>query len=283
MMFTKFLFYDLKQGIIEQKAKFILTFIVFFALSTYNFWILRIYELTNPEYFVNSPTTADYFIMLAGGVGKTEVNANEILGVIIPITWIILVLWIQFLTLSYPYENLYGIGKNLIVVSENRKIWWFSKCIWAVLMSVISYLIIVLSSFVAGLCFGAKFSIYANFYSVIQLEIDASNLTNSPWNILGIIVVGIIIIATLSLIQLCVSMIIKSIFSYLLIVFYIVSSVYTQTPLLIGNYLMGARNDIIITTGLNGYDGILICIWLMLFSIILGLYVFEKKDILGKD
>ena len=49
-MFIKFLDHDLRYGIGHAKKRLIVTFIMFFFLSIYHFWTLRIFELTDPQY-----------------------------------------------------------------------------------------------------------------------------------------------------------------------------------------------------------------------------------------
>ena len=71
-MFIKFLDHDLRYGIGRAKKRLIVTFIMFFFLSIYHFWTLRIFELTDPQYLESPVTTADYFLALIGGCGKVN-------------------------------------------------------------------------------------------------------------------------------------------------------------------------------------------------------------------
>ena len=71
-MFIKFLDHDLRYGIGHAKKRLIVTFIMFFFLSIYHFWTLRIFELTDPQYLESPVTTADYFLALIGGCGKVN-------------------------------------------------------------------------------------------------------------------------------------------------------------------------------------------------------------------
>ena len=71
-MFIKFLDHDLRYGVGRAKKRLIVTFIMFFFLSIYHFWTLRIFELTDPQYLESPVTTADYFLALIGGCGKVN-------------------------------------------------------------------------------------------------------------------------------------------------------------------------------------------------------------------
>ena len=61
-MFIKFLDHDLRYGIGHAKKRLIVTFIMFFFLSIYHFWTLRIFELTDPQYLESPVTKAVHFL-----------------------------------------------------------------------------------------------------------------------------------------------------------------------------------------------------------------------------
>ena len=75
-MFIKFLDHDLRYGIGHAKKRLVVTFIMFFFLSIYHFWTLRIFELTDPQYWESPVTTADYFLALIGGKANNKPVIN---------------------------------------------------------------------------------------------------------------------------------------------------------------------------------------------------------------
>ena len=128
-MFIKFLDHDLRYGIGRAKKRLIVTFIMFFFLSIYHFWTLRIFELTDPQYLESPVTTADYFLALIGGCGKVNLISGAENDFVMPTMWFVFVLWMQFTSLYYPFAELNGIGKQLMVLSGSRGNWWLSKCV----------------------------------------------------------------------------------------------------------------------------------------------------------
>ena len=116
-MFIKFLDHDLRYGIGRAKKRLIVTFIMFFFLSIYHFWTLRIFELTDPQYLESPVTTADYFLALIGGCGKVNLISGAENDFVMPTMWFVFVLWMQFTSLYYPFAELNGIGKQLMVLS----------------------------------------------------------------------------------------------------------------------------------------------------------------------
>ena len=111
-MFIKFLDHDLRYGIGRAKKRLIVTFIMFFFLSIYHFWTLRIFELTDPQYLESPVTTADYFLALIGGCGKVNLISGAENDFVMPTMWFVFVLWMQFTSLYYPIAELNGINNS---------------------------------------------------------------------------------------------------------------------------------------------------------------------------
>lgn len=281
-MFFKFFRHDVKNGIADHKARLVVGFLMFFCLSTYHFLTLRIYELTNPEFFESPATTGDYFLALVGGCGKVEQVEGGGSTFVMPVMWMVFLLWILFASLYYPFLDLNGMGKHLLCLSGQRSIWWFSKCLWTVCNTLINYLLAFAASTVAGLCFGAKLSMEANVYLYQELEMNAGNLTSETvWDTTPIFFLTALVLVALALLQLALSVAAKPLFSYLLMAAYLFAGAYVQSPALLGNFAMPARSSLLAENGLHPVLGVLLCLWVMAGSVLLGWALFEKKDILG--
>lgn len=280
-MFCKLLFHDLRTGLADHKGRILITFLLFFCLSTYHFFTLRIYELTNPEFFNRPVTTGDYFLALVGGCGKVEQLPGGGTTFTMPVLWLMFVLWMQFSSLYYPFADLNGMGKHLLCLSGQRTIWWFSKCLWTVCNTLVHYLAAFLASWTAGLCLGAVPSMEANVYLFQELKMNGELLTSeTTWNLFPIVVSLPLILTTLALLQLTLSVMIKPLFSYLLLAGLFVAGTYLQSPVLLGNFAMPARNSLLTTIGLPAALGILLCLWIAAGSVLLGQVLFEKMDLL---
>ena len=107
-MFCKFFAHDLRHGLGNHPCRLGVGFLLFFCLSSYHFLTLRIYELTNPEFFETPVTTGDYFLALTGGCGKVESVPGGGTTFTMPVLWITFVLWILFASLYYPFLDLQG-------------------------------------------------------------------------------------------------------------------------------------------------------------------------------
>lgn len=282
-MFFKFIKHDLFYGVVLQKVRIFVTFLMFFCLASYHFWTLRIFELTNPQYFESPVTTGDYFLSLIGGCGKVQISQGGDVEFVMPVMWLAFVLWILFCSLYYPFIDLQGMGKYRMVLSGGRGIWWLSKCIWAVVNTAVNYLVAFAASFVVGVCLGAKPSMQANWYLAQELTMRTDQLTTQDtWNLWPTFGLTLFVLITISLIQLVLSMKIKPQFAYLVIAAYLFAGAYMQSPVLVGNYAMAARSNLLVSTGLSPSLGILICLWGILASMAIGYFIFQYKDILGE-
>ena len=283
-MFIKFMKYDLRSGVFEQKSRTLITFLIFFFLSSYYFLTLRIYELTDPQYFETPVTTGDYFLSVIGGCGKVEFFAGMDNSFAMPTIWMCFVLWMQFVNLYYPFVDLQGMGKQLMVISGQRAIWWFSKCLWATVNSLVNYLLIFFASFVAGVCFGAQPSMQANWYLSRLLDMRMEDITtNTTWNIWPVFFQIGLFLVTFSLLQLFLSMAVKPLLSYFVLAAYLFAGAYIQSPIFLGNYLMAARSEWLVVTGLSSHLGICLGAGISIICIVGGVFLLKRKDILGTD
>ena len=76
-------------------------------------------------------TFADFVLLIAGG-SKTDIyDPSSNMPFVLPAEWMLSMLLMLFTSLRFPYRNLMGIGKTLMVEGE-RWSWWLSKCVWTV-------------------------------------------------------------------------------------------------------------------------------------------------------
>lgn len=281
-MFFKFVRHDLLHGLLGNKKHLVLTFIVFFFLASYHFLTLRIFSLTRPEYLQVPATTADYLLSVIGGCGKAEFYNGSPSSFSLPTMWMFYVLWMFFAVLYYPFNDLHGIGKQIMSLAGSRRVWWASKCVWAA-ATIAAHLVLVMAACaLSGLCFGARLSTKANYYLAAELDMDMSELTTATvWDLLPVLGLVALALMALALLQLALSAVMKPLFSYLLLAAYLFAGLYIQSPLLLGNYLMPARSRLLITTGLSPQAGAAAFCVIAVVSTVLGGAFFVRTDILG--
>ena len=78
------------------------------------------------------------------------------------------------------------------------------------------------------------------------------------------------------------SFILSPIYSFFIVICYLIASAYYCSPALIGNFSMIIRNQLFEPNGSNNLTAIIINISLIVIIILIGLFYFRKHDILKK-
>ena len=291
MMFINMVRCDLKNGLFKRWKVFLFvgllfSFIAFFSKVDFDA-VLRM----DPCPIKSDITLGDYFCYLIGGTsaGNNFIEfyddnglVNNMVSFNFPSIWALVFLVLLLVTLQYPYEDLMGFGKNVIVLSGKIQDWWFSKCIW-IISNVTAYFVIgIIFYSVTALLFGAKPSLsIGTYYPYYRFDI-IDYLTEEPWNIVPTLLMLIPVGIGLCTIQLTLSMITSRLASYLMTTAFILASAYWQNILLFPNISMIARSNSLSTIGLNPLVELVIIVWMSLISILVGFFYLRNTDILNK-
>jgi len=200
-----------------------------------------------------------------------------------PPGWILLNIFLSVVIGYYPLNDLKEYGAQILIRSKKRWQWWISKCIWimgnVLIFYAIGYIVITIFSLING---GLSLTPNHNV-SLAVLKLDTSSLTTKQVFSVGIIL-PIVTSMALSLMQLTIAMFSNSIFSNIFIISLLIASIYYCSPILMGNYLMMLRNNIMIgVKGIGTSTGIILSMAISFVSIALGILKFRTYDIIGKN
>lgn len=277
-MFYKCLKYDLKCGLLKEYKKYLIA-IGLFIIIGFDFFI----KMSDIEI-----TILDYFLYLF--LGMEEYVANPGNKFRFPALWVAVILYISYITLYYPYKDLNGYGKNILLNTQNKKTWYLSKCMWATSSTILYFLIgfVILSLF--AIFSGAKISADVSSKVVIKLIPFITTEQNLFYNDAMYykvtflhFILPVIICVMNNLLQLFLSLFIKPFYSFIFTISYTIASAYYLKNFMLGNYAMIARSNIFIDNGVNFTDGLFISLLVILVVIILGTGLFSKQDILNKE
>ena len=277
-MFYKCLKYDLKCGLLKEYKKYIVA-IGLFIIIGFDFFIkMNHIEITVPDYLF-------YFFF-----GMEEYVPSPGNKFRFPALWVAVILYVSYITLYYPYKDLNGYGKNILLNTQSKKTWYLSKCMWVTVSTIIYFLIgfVVLSLF--AIISGAETTADVSSNAVIKFIQFITTEQNLFYNdamyykvtILHFILPVIICVMN-NLLQLFLSLFIKPFFSFIFTVSYTIASAYYLKCFMLGNYAMIARSNIFIDNGVNFTDGLIISLIVILMVIISGTVLFSKQDILNKE
>ncbi|SHH70975.1 hypothetical protein SAMN02745196_01142 [Clostridium collagenovorans DSM 3089] len=286
-MYIKLFKFDIKNGLLKNKVLLSASLIIPIILCID--YIIKVKGITFGQEVTLS--FADYYMYIFGGVkegvvfGMKDYIPSPTTNFIMPIMWSIVFITLFYGTLNYPFNDMSGIGKQILIRTKGRISWWISKCIWNLICCLFFFSIILGVIWIFCLITGAEISgkinvqLLNSVYNTKIEEIDGNNILMPVY----MFVLPIIVTSAISIMQMTISLFIKPIFSFLVTVVLLVFSAYVLSPCLIGNFLILIRFDYIVANGLNFYMGIFVSIFVIVCSIIIGVLKFRHYDIINKE
>ena len=260
---------DLCHGVLGQWKKYGIAFAVMILICLQYFPILDFIHSTGGT----AVSFGDYLFFVFKGMAIIDPND---MALDINVFWLIYNFMIAFIVSYYPFKDLNGYGQQILIRSQKRSFWWFSKCIWTISCVLLYYSLtyLVISAFV--LFSGGSFTIFP------QYSIQTTNVLGIQ-NVGDILLIGvalpILTSVCLSLLQLLLSLILKPILSIMAILALMTFSIFICADWSIGNYTMVARSSYMVENGVNPVNGLMIMGVLSVLSVVVGGIVFQKKDI----
>ncbi len=204
----------------------------------------------------------------------------------LPPLYLLFNFYLSWLISYYPLREMGNLGRHTILKHGTKQKWWISKCVWAT-YTVISYYATVLIVFGIALVFSGK----SGFVRDITLLKDTINSEKVDYNHLEqlsntslavmCILLPLVVSLGLSMIQMMLSLVIKPIYSQVVIIGVLVCSSFSCKVFLPGNYLMYLRNrQLLFNSGVGTISGLILGICIILFGGFGVLYIIIKKDIL---
>ncbi len=281
-MFCNFLRFDLKNGVLKEWRKFVIATVCFLAFVSIHY--LRVYgenrSLLETGETKLGFTFADFILSVLGGMKVFRYEDGE--AFLFPALWIFFFLLLLFYTLRYPTQNLDGIGKNMLILSQNRKTWWFSKVLWCCCFVLTYFAAFYFTAWLASLLLGGQPTLQVSEY--VPTALDAGMyVKNPPWNILPGLVLVPCMACGLALFQMFLSICVKPIFAYVVSCILLLSSAYFASPFLIGNFAMIFRTNIFVEEGYPVLWGFIASAAVLLISIAVGYIRMKYMDILPRE
>ena len=206
-------------------------------------------------------------------------------GFQLPLFWVVGLVLPLLITLNYPFKDLKTIGPQMLLRSRCRVKWWLSKCGWNFLSSVLYFFLLYVTMVVRCFFWGEEISLVLPLEAMLAVFYEAE-ITDAVGElsmyrlVLELVVLPFLTVVALNMFEMLLSLIIRPVYSFVISVALIVASSYITSPILIGNYANLARYGSFINEGLNGQNGLLICLSTIFFAVILGAFVFRQRDIL---
>lgn len=272
--------HDISMGIFHSWKKYIL--VIFIFATACAFFESGIIHNITYGCIKCRPSLADYLVEIFKGMKVYDItNKSPSNSFEIPVIWLMINLYLTYIVGSYPLNDLYGYGQQVLVHSKSRCQWWLSKCIWNICSVLVFYLIGYLVIFIFSLCTGDISFTLNHDINLLVSQVNTSKFKSADVFLVTVLL-PIFTSVALCLLQMVVAFLSRPIFGCIVVICILVASAYNCLPFLIGNYLMILRNSVVIPNGVSTVVGISAGILLSVFSIIAGNIWFKKFDILDK-
>ncbi len=198
----------------------------------------------------------------------------------IPIYWFAFQIGIHYIVAYYPEKDYKEYGSILFLAGKSRSKWWFSKCIWC-LITVLLYYVVLIGTIavVTGLNYG---TMSLDFTEELMSFFFGSNMryvsANDMLYIAGI--VPFLMTAALCMLQMLLSFWLSPVVSFASMCGLYVLSAYYTAWWLPGSYTMWLRSSYVSVDGISPDNGVVISLFIMTFSILVGWVYFDRKDVI---
>lgn len=270
--------YDLKIGL----KKKILWFLIVAAIVVMTSIALHLRILEEEKdglELMRSLNSMDYFLHVFAGLKPFNLMENDKFQ--LPITWFLIHMILFYFTGKYPYSEIYNNhGANVLMRGGSRSKWFLSKWLWSLVCVVIYYFVAYI--FVLLFCLVAQIPMSFEIQPVDYEELLLPMRDCTMLDTVKLIILPIISSMAAVSIQLVISLILNSLLGFMFMAGLYISSAYYFTPLLIGNCSMFARNGVFYMGGITFRQAIIVSLITMLVSMLIGLFVFYRRDIIGR-
>lgn len=291
MRFFKLITYDLVQNYRKTLIKWgiigsvsLIFFFYFYMDVLHIFWSGETLAENRYVFQKQGISISDSLLYLTGGMLPISFTSLSD-SFQFPIRWLFPHILVLFFTLNYARNDLTYGGTQVLTRTHNRISWWFSKCIWNT-MTVLS-------------CFAVELIVWF-FLIFLIAKIETSSLNKTlfeslffmslpyqevfSWEKICIFCfLPATVCITASLIQMTLTLYMKPVFAYIIMVAYYVAGIYYVTPIFLSNYALSVRNSIIGLYNFRPQTGLLLCMISGIISVSIGVVKICKMDLFSRD
>lgn len=200
----------------------------------------------------------------------------------LPVVWLGFHMMVAYLVGDYIQDDLSGTGQLILIYSRKRFYWWVSKFVWVLVFVTSLYLLSYVILIVASLIFNFTLSFLITPQLSFALFAKDYSLTSIYSFILIYFILPLLTSFVVSEIQATLTLIVKPVLAFVLVICLYVLSIYVINPFLITNYAIPAHNSVYIDGGMDAVLGIVSLCFLLIVVFIIGSILFKYKDFLER-
>lgn len=228
---------------------------------------------------MRSLNSMDYFLHIFEGLKPVEMMSDDKFQ--LPITWFLIHMILFYFTGKYPYSEIYNNhGANVLMRGGSRNKWFLSKWMWSLVCVVIYYFVAYI--FVLLFCLAAQIPISFEVQPIDYQDLLSPMINCTMPETVKLMILPVISSMAAVSIQLVASLLVNPLLGFMFMAVLYISSAYYFTPLLIGNCSMFARNSVFCIGGIGFQQAVIVSLIMMTVSLFIGLFVFNRRDIMGR-
>lgn len=273
--FASLLEHDIREGILRQWIYFAVA-AVFFSVCLLVFY----FEIS--EYF---KSTQEVYPGIEGFIayifaGNKPLDTIEEGNFSIPFVWIVFHLLLMVLTAFYASNDISNSAAPFMIRVKSKTKWWIGKYCWCILTVILYYAMLFIICTLFCLFFSKEFS----FVGSIEIYEDFLEVYGTDYNgitlFLNSFVISFCVSLAMSLLLMTATLFVKPIYALIIMIVYLVATVYYCSPFLIYNYSILCRNSEFSQHNINFLEGLIICLVVAIGSFVVGIIKMKRKDIL---
>lgn len=262
--------YDVKMGILHEWWKYL--FVGMLILLVCAMEAGQAAECVKQKFFTE-PSFGNYLIKWMRGIQPIQYTNRE-RQMAMPFEWMALQMSYLILIAKYTATDLEQNGYKLFIRIGKKSIWWYGKCVWVFLSTLLYY----------GLFYGIL-SCFAIATGSLQLEPTSEiwvggigSFTNAN-GIIQIFLLPVLVSTVIGLGQIFLELVVSPVIAIIVSCGYLLASLYWCNPFLLGNYSMIERNSAFIgEKGVSSIIGVTLCVAAMMTICFLGNKYIKKME-----
>lgn len=201
-------------------------------------------------------------------------------GIKMSIVWFVFQSFLSFIVGFYAREDLKKSSSLFLLRVKSKARWWTSKFIWCLLSVLAYYIVFVLTCFLFVLVFGdlpsqGNAAVCSSLFGIRIANVGILRI------LFASLFLPMVISMAMAVFQIALSLIIKPIYSFTVIVAYLAASAFYCSPFLLFNFSMVCRNaDFSHYHNITDAMGLLLSLCVTVASYVAGMIFIKTKDII---
>jgi len=271
----KLLGYDIKYGIFKRWYIFLIAIV--FAVAEYRASLMMIKSLNESELMYGNGTVMDYILYSFQGMPVYNFSPQNYFT--IPLFWFVFQIGASYIVAYYTENDLKKNGRNILLASKSRIIWWLSKVVTCVSSVFLYYILTISLIVILAVMSGASLSIEASYDFCTAMFSPTIQYLSTNDLIYIVLILPFVVTTAICICQVTCSLVCSPVVCFATVSGMYVLSAYYTMPWFLGNYTMWQRCSYYAEGGVSPDAGLFLALVIFVLSIVGGSYVIKTKDV----